>query len=68
MITVAFLIGGVAGLLGTGATLLFTDLGWGMALIAYFAVGYGLPLAVLAATSIAKSQQYDPPTTQMARR
>lgn len=68
MITVAFLIGGVAGLLGTSATLLFTDLGWGMALIAYFAVGYSLPLAVLAATSVAKFQQHDLPTTQMARR
>lgn len=68
MITVAFLIGGVAGLLGTGATLLFTDLGWGMALTAYFIAGYGLPLTVLAATSIAKSPQYDLSITQMARR
>ncbi len=68
MITVAFLIGGVAGLLGSGATLLFTDLGWGMALIAYFSVGYGLPLAILAVTSLARPQQHDLSTTQMVQR
>ena len=68
MIVVAFLVGGIAGLLGAVATLLFTDLGWGMALAAYFGAGYGLPLAVLAVANLAKSAQKNLPRAQMARR
>lgn len=69
VIIVAFLVGGVAGLLGAAGTLLFTDLGWGMALAAYFTVGYGLPLAVLAATSVTKPQRADlQATDNMVRR
>ena len=68
MIVVAFLIGGVSGLLGAAVTLLFTDLGWGMALVAYFGAGYGLPLAVLAASSVTKPERTDLPQADMIRR
>jgi len=68
MMIVAFLGGGIAGIIGAACTLLFTDLGWGMALLAYFAVGYGLPLAVLAANSVTRSQDSDLPTPDMAHR
>lgn len=68
MMIVAFILGAIAGILGAVATVLFTDLGWGMAVVAYFTIGYGVPLAVLAATSITKPQQSDLPQADMIRR
>ena len=68
MIVVAFLIGGVAGISAAAATLLFTDLGWGIALAAYFASGYGVPLAVFAFSKLAKPHRTNLPTADMIRR
>ena len=68
MIVVAFIAGGIAGLAAAAATLVFTDLGWAMALAAYFGAGYGLPLAVLAVLSLAKPRQDNLPATDMIRR
>lgn len=68
MMIVAFILGGIAGILGAVGTVLFTDLGWGMAVVAYFTIGYGLPLAVLAATSVTRSERSDLPQADMIRR
>lgn len=68
MMVAAFLVGGVAGMLGAAATVLFTDLGWGMALVVYFTAGYGLPLAVLAACSVTRPQQSDLSRADMIHR
>jgi hypothetical protein len=64
----AFLVGGVAGLLGFVATLLLADLGWGMAIGVYFVIGYGVPLAVFAATSLTNPSQANLAQPQMVRR
>lgn len=68
MIIVAFILGGIAGILGATATILFTDQGWGMAFIVYLVAGYGVPLAVFAATSVTKPERTDLPQPDMIRR
>ena len=68
MIIVAFLVGGVFGMLSAAATLLFTDLGWGVAFAVYFGAGYGLPLAMLAASRMAKPTRSSIPQAEMVRR
>lgn len=54
MILVSFLVGCIAGLLSAAAILLFTDMGWSSVLIAYFGIGYGLPVAVVTASMVSK--------------
>lgn len=68
MMIVAFLAGGIAGLLAAGMTLLFTDLGWVMALAAFFGVGYAVPLAVLAASWLTRPIRAALPRADMVRR
>lgn len=68
MIIIAFLLGGIVGIFGAIITILFTDQGWAMAVVVYFVAGYGVPLAILAATSVSKPEQTDLPQADMIRR
>jgi len=68
MIAVAFIVGGAAGLLGAIGTLLFTELGWGIALAVYFGVGYGLPLALVAASTVARPARTTLSSAEILRR
>lgn len=47
MAAVAFILGGVAGIIGAIATLVLTEAGWGAALKVYFLLGYGVPILTL---------------------
>lgn len=52
MAVAAFILGGILGLIGAGLLMLLTGAGWSTAVMVYFALGYGLPGAMIAALLI----------------